>query len=72
MKCKCGNKCIATGSPKTVMNFKIPFTQIEVMAWNWGKPEYHETCEECDKEKEAYDSGFNDGAMEAATEILNN
>lgn len=79
-KCKsCGCDAMETGAPYTVLQFTIPFTQIEIIIWNWKVKDYAEYCLDCtldmerseikDYTDEAYNAGFDDGYEKAIKDL---
>ena len=76
--CECGNKVMKSNAPKTIVQFTIPFTQIEIIVWNWNHSNYEDLCSECfmdnynsrenDRQREAYNAGVEDGFERAIKE----
>ena len=69
--CECGSEAMKSAGPKVIIQFTIPFTQIEIIVWNWSHNDYEDLCSECfmddyhsrenDRSREAYNSGVEDG-----------
>jgi hypothetical protein len=78
-KCECGNDVMETGAPKTVLQFTIPFTKIEIIVWNWGVKDYSDHCMDCiiemeqnkmrDHTDQAYTAGYEHGYEQANKEF---
>lgn len=55
----------ASGGPRELLGWMIPFTQIEIRIWDWRRQQ--EICVFCATEKakrseeDAYNAGFDDG-----------
>lgn len=75
-KCDCGKDCMLSGLPKQWI-FKIPFTQIEILIWDWSKQDYLDHCQNCLMEDQndidetldiVHGEGFREGYRDAMIE----